>query len=94
MRKLTDTKIRAIKPTDKMMKFAVGDSLYLMVPPPGSKWWRLDYRFEGRQQTLSLGLYDKLDLEAARREATEQRGLRGQPVVANALRRRASALNS
>ena len=47
---LTDTAIRAIKPTSKTAKFFDGGGLYLEVAPSGGKWWRLKYRFQGKEK--------------------------------------------
>ena len=51
---LTDTAIRAIKPTSKTAKFFDGGGLYLEVAPSGGKWWRLKYRFQGKEKRISL----------------------------------------
>jgi integrase len=59
MGKLTDKAIRAAKPNPavRVTKLPDGDGLWLVVPTKGAKWWRFDYRFEGKQKTLSLGPY-------------------------------------
>ena len=62
---LTDTAIRNAKPginaegktTRKPYKMGDAGGLYLEVAPNGSKWWRLKYRFEGKEKRLSLGVY-------------------------------------
>lgn len=67
---LTDTAIRkatATKPT----KLADGGGLYVLVSPNGSKWWRLDYRFDGRRKTISLGVYPETPLAEARAKREE-----------------------
>ncbi|MCB2114149.1 MAG: DUF4102 domain-containing protein [Parvularculaceae bacterium] len=46
---LSDSKIRNLKPLDRVQKLSDGGGLYLYVPPQGSKLWRMNYRFEGRQ---------------------------------------------
>lgn len=53
---LTDFSIRNIKPTDRPQKLSDGGSLYLLVTPAGGKLWRLNYRYFGKQKTLSLGV--------------------------------------
>jgi integrase len=53
--KLTDRAVKAAKPPKK--KLSDGAGLYLVIPQAGSKWWRFDYRFAGKQMTLSLGVY-------------------------------------
>ena len=40
--------------------------LYLEVSPTGGKWWRLKYRFGGKEKRLSLGVYPDVSLKDAR----------------------------
>jgi len=63
---LSDTAIRSAKPGDKSMKMFDGGGLYLEVAPAGSKWWRLKYRFDGKEKRLSLGVYSDVSLKDAR----------------------------
>ena len=71
--KLTDTKIANIKVTDKVQKVADGGGLYLHISPAGGKLWRMAYRFDGKQKTLSFGAYPYVSLKDARdkREAAK-----------------------
>lgn len=64
---LTDTAIRQAKHGDKARKLADERGLYLLVSPTGGKLWRLDYRFEGKRKTLSIGAYPDVSLAAARK---------------------------
>ena len=68
---LTDTAIRAIKPTSKTAKFFDGGGLYLEVAPSGGKWWRLKYRFQGKEKRISLGTYPTIGLKEARERREE-----------------------
>ncbi|MDR3322966.1 MAG: integrase arm-type DNA-binding domain-containing protein, partial [Zoogloeaceae bacterium] len=72
---LTDTKIRTEKPADKPLKLRDGGGLYLLIPPTGGKWWRLDYRFDGKRKTLSMGVYPDIGLKDARERRDEARKL-------------------
>ncbi len=63
---LTDTTIKTAKPADKPVKMTDGDGLYLLIHPNGGKWWRFDYRFDGKRKTLSMGVYPDVPLKAAR----------------------------
>lgn len=47
-------------------KYSDGDGLYLLVLPAGGHYWRFNYRFNGRQKTLALGVYPYVSLETAR----------------------------
>lgn len=73
--KLTDTALRALKPTGKVQKLSDGGGLYLHVTPTGSRLWRMAYRFTGKQKLLSFGAYPTVSLRDARKlreEAKEQ----------------------
>ncbi|MEQ1525618.1 MAG: Arm DNA-binding domain-containing protein [Gallionella sp.] len=65
--------IRAIQPSVRPFKLTDGRGLYLLVMPNGSKYWQLAYRFTRKQKTLSLGVYPKISLEAARAGRDEAR---------------------
>ena len=63
---LTDTVIDTAKATAKPFKLRDGKGMYLLIMPNGSKYFRLDYRLDGKRQTLALGVYPETSLEAAR----------------------------
>ena len=65
---LTDTFVRSAKPSGKAGhdKHTDGQGLYLAVSPAGGKLWRMDYRFAGKRNTLSLGAYPAVSLAKAR----------------------------
>ena len=71
---LTAIQIKALKAADKPKKLSDGGGLYLLVQINGSKYWRLAYRFDGKQKTLALGVYPDVSLAAARdmREAARK----------------------
>ena len=52
---LPPTAIRKTKPADKPQRLPDGGGLYLEVSPAGGKWWRLKYRFDGKEKRISLG---------------------------------------
>jgi len=66
---VSDISIRTAKPKEKAYRIPDGGGLYMLVQKNGAKWWRLDYTFEGKRKTLSLGVYDKVPLKKARAEA-------------------------
>ncbi|MBI5136847.1 MAG: tyrosine-type recombinase/integrase [Nitrospirae bacterium] len=72
---LTDTHVRNAKPGPKPFKMADGGGLYLLVNPQGGKWWRLDYRFDGRRKTLACGTYPGVSLKDARERRDAARKL-------------------
>lgn len=51
---LSDTAVRNAKPKGKPYKLYDERGMYLLVKPAG-KYWRLDYRFQGKRKTLALG---------------------------------------
>lgn len=63
---LTNTAILNAKPKEKPYKLADGSGMYLEISPNGGKWWRLKYRFEGKEKRLSLGIYPDVGLKDAR----------------------------
>ena len=74
--KLTDAKVRSAPPRAKKYKLTAGRGLTLLVMPDGAKYWRLRYRFGGKQKELSLGRpYPELGLKAAEAEADKLRTL-------------------
>jgi len=63
---LSDITIRNTKPGPKPAKLFDERGLFLLVTPSGGKWWRLKYRFEGKEKLLSLGTYPDVGLKDAR----------------------------
>lgn len=70
---LTDLAIRSAKPRETQYKLFDGGGLYLIVRPSGGKWWRLKYRFGGKEQQLSIGVFPAVGLKEARRRRDEAR---------------------
>lgn len=65
---LTAPAVSNANPTEKPYKLADGGGMYLEVMPNGSKYWRLKYRFAGKEKRLALGVYPKMSLADARKE--------------------------
>ena len=65
---LTDTKIKSLKPKDKVYKVADRDGLYVSVSTAGTITFRYDYRINGRRETITIGKYgaDGINLAEAR----------------------------
>ena len=63
---LTDAAIKALKPKDKLYKIVDRDGMYVVVQPSGAIVFRLDYRLNGRRETLTLGRYGPAGLSLAR----------------------------
>jgi len=75
MGKLTDMAIKKAKAEEKPYKMTDGAGLYLLVVPQGRKYWRMFYRFAGKQKTLAIGVYPEVSLVDARARCHEARKL-------------------
>ena len=60
--------------TSKPSKWTDEKGLYLLVNASG-KYWRYDYRFDGKRKTLALGTYPEFSLKEARDRRDEARKL-------------------
>lgn len=72
---LTDTQCKAAQPKDKKYKLFDNEGLYLEVLPAGGKYWRLKYRWHGKEKRFALGVYPKVSLLKARKEKERIRDL-------------------
>ncbi|NIJ59325.1 integrase [Pseudochelatococcus lubricantis] len=63
---MTDAAIKALKPKEKLYKIVDRDGMYVVVQPSGAIVFRLDYRLNGRRETLTLGRYGPAGLSLAR----------------------------
>lgn len=75
MSKLTEVAIKKAKPEVKPYKMSDGGGMYLEVMPNGSKYWRLKYRFGGKEKRLALGVYPDTGLADARSRREDARRL-------------------
>lgn len=74
---LTDTKLRAIKPQEKLFKVNDRDGLYVAITPAGSISFRYNYSIHGRQETITFGRYGPggITLAEARERLSEAKKL-------------------
>lgn len=77
---LTDTAIRNAKPKERPYKLYDEKRLHLLIHPNGTKYWRQNYRFGGKDKTLSFGVYPDVTLKAARAQRDVARTLLSQRV--------------
>jgi hypothetical protein len=64
---ISDTTIKAAKSRiDKPYKLPDEKGMYIYIHTNGSKYFRLDYRFDGKRKTLALGVYPETTLKEAR----------------------------
>jgi len=78
---LTDYDIQnATVPYGKaQLKLSDGGGLYILVKHSG-RYWKLAYRFDGKQKSLSLGVYPAVSLEEARVRREEAKDLLSQNI--------------
>lgn len=71
---LTDTFVKQVKHKGAVIgeRYADGGGMYLRVKAAG-KYWRMDYRFDGKAKTLALGVYPEITLAEARRRREKAR---------------------
>ena len=69
--RLTELTIKQSKPKDKQYKITDGEGMFLRIYPNGSKYWQLQYWFEGKQKILSLGVWPEVSLKLAREKRFE-----------------------
>jgi integrase len=72
---LTDVKVRTTKSQEKAFKLSDEKGLYLYVTPNGSRYWRMKYRFGGKEKLLALGIYPDVSLAKAREKRDDARKL-------------------
>jgi hypothetical protein len=72
---LTDVAIKALKPKEKDYKVADRDGMYVHVTTKGALSFRMDYRLNGRRESIYLGKYgpDGLSLARAREKCIDAR---------------------
>ncbi|UHQ19406.1 integrase arm-type DNA-binding domain-containing protein [Lysobacter sp. KIS68-7] len=69
--KLTDVRIRNAKPGAKPYKISGGHGLCVFIMPAGAKYFRLRYRYAGKEKMLSLGVYPEVSLKEAEAGAAQ-----------------------
>ncbi len=72
---LTAVAIKAAKGRAKPYKLTDSDGLHLLVLPSGGRYWRMNYRFLGKQKTSALGVWPEVELADARAKRDEARRL-------------------
>ncbi|MGF6922204.1 tyrosine-type recombinase/integrase [Paraburkholderia sp. 40] len=72
---LTDVQVRKARynPEGTGNRLADSGRMYLQLDKSGAKYWRMNYRFAGKDKTLALGVYPDVSLLAARKKRDEAR---------------------
>lgn len=86
--KLTDVRLRTL---EQQGKHSDGGGLYLELTAGGGRYWRMKYRFAGKENRLAFGVYPEVSLKEARerRDAARKALERGEDPAA--LRKAAKA---
>ena len=77
---LTDTKVRNLKPQDKLYRVADSHGLAIEVNPNGSKLWRHRFRYNNKATMMSLGSYPMVSLLEARQKRDSKKQLLSQSI--------------
>ena len=73
---LTELQIKNVKPQPgKIVRLFDARGLYIEISETGRRWWRLKYRYSGKEKRLSLGVYPETNLKEARARCDEARKL-------------------
>ncbi|AJE99147.1 tyrosine-type recombinase/integrase [Pandoraea apista] len=94
---ITDIAARNAAPREKTYRLADSGGMYLEVSPSGGKYWRLKYRFNGKEKRLALGVYPTVGLAAARKKrdiAREQLAAGIDPGEKKKIDKRTARLNA
>jgi integrase len=70
---LSDAACKNAKPKDKIYAVTDGEGMYLEIHPNGSKYWRMKYRYAGKQKRIALGVYPEVSLKEAREKKNAAR---------------------
>ena len=54
-------------------KLSDGQGMYLLVHKNGSKYWRMDFRLNGKRKTYAIGVWPEISLTRARELREEAR---------------------
>ena len=82
--KLTDAKVKAaqLESGKKIQKLSDGGGLFLQLTKAG-KYWRMKYRYLGKEKTLSIGVYPQVSLKQARDARSKAKKLLQQGIDPN-----------
>jgi integrase len=80
---LTATAVTNAKPKEKDYKLRDERGLYLFVTAQGGRYWRFNYRYDGKYRTLALGTFPDVSLADARqrREGARQALAEGEDPI-------------
>lgn len=77
---LTELQCKNAKPKEKAYPLADGEGMYLEIFPNGGKYWRMKYRYAGKQKKVAFGIYPDVPLFQAREKRMEAKKLLNQGI--------------
>jgi hypothetical protein len=80
---LTNNQIKNAKPKEKKYKLSDGRGLFIIIAPNGSKFWRLKYRFKGKEKEYAIGTYPTITLQSAREKREKLKKLIAENIDPN-----------
>lgn len=84
---LTVLECKNAKPAEKPYRLSDGMGMYLEVTPTGAKYWRLKYRFAGKEKRLALGVFPEVSPADARTARDKARKLLAEDIDPGELRK-------
>ncbi len=72
-KRLTNSKVDALKPKDRKYLISDGERLFLMVMPSGTKRWVSKVAYQNHDIDIGLGLWPEVSIAEARRRHAENR---------------------
>lgn len=88
---LSAVDVRNAKPKEKPYKLSDEKGMYLEIMPAGGRYWRLKYRFSGKEKRLALGVFPDVSLAQARDARDEARKLLAKGIDPGATRKEEKA---
>lgn len=85
--KLNNNGVKNAEIKDTIHRMADGGGLYLEVHPNGSKYWRLKYRFMGKEKRLAIGVYPQISLAKARKARESAKDLLAEGIDPSAYKK-------
>lgn len=91
---LTDSAIKNAKPKATQYKLHDEKGLFAIVRPTGGRLWRFKYRYQGKEQQLSLGTYPEVSLKDARLRRDDARQMLAEGKNPGAEKKRAKIVEA
>lgn len=91
---LTEKTLKSLKSPDKIKKVSDAAGLYIELHPNGAQYWRLKYRYAGKEKRMALGVYPAVSLKDARQQRDTAKRLLAEGIDPNAKKQEEKRLAS